>query len=247
MVLHFTPPSSGTSNRIKISDIELPLVKNIFLKLIYHRARRYQLHREAISSLYTYGYGLHRSLLLELGQQFKRRFLLEDKEDIFFLYYDEVREVVAGNQPELDLKELVKQRQGQIDKYKEIIPPDTIFGDQAPALETQQDSSGLKGVPTSRGLFTGSVRVMSGLQDMTKIKSGDILVVPYSDVGWTPLFAKAGAIIAESGGILSHCSIVAREYGIPAVVSVSGACQLADGTQVTVDGHSGKITVHESE
>jgi pyruvate,water dikinase len=85
---------------------------------------------------------------------------------------------------------------------------------------------------------------MSGLQDINKIQPGDVLVVPYSDVGWTPLFAKAGAIVAESGGILSHCSIVAREYGIPAVVSVPSACQLADDTLVTVDGHTGKITVH---
>jgi phosphohistidine swiveling domain-containing protein len=74
-----------------------------------------------------------------------------------------------------------------------------------------------------------------------------VLVIPYSDVGWTPLFTKASAVIAESGGILSHSSIIAREYGIPAVVSVAGACQLADGTLVTVDGYRGKIIVHEPD
>ena len=83
------------------------------------------------------------------------------------------------------------------------------------------------------------------LQDMGKVQEGDVLVIPYSDVGWTPLFTKAGAVIAESGGILSHSSIVAREYGIPAVVSVPGATQLPDGTQVTVDGYLGEIIVHE--
>jgi pyruvate,water dikinase len=80
---------------------------------------------------------------------------------------------------------------------------------------------------------------------MGRVQEGDVLVIPYSDVGWTPLFTKAGAVVAESGGILSHSSIIAREYGIPAVVSVPGACQLADDTPVTVDGHNGKITVHE--
>ena len=70
-------------------------------------------------------------------------------------------------------------------------------------------------------------------------------MIPYADVGWTPLFARAGAVIAESGGMLSHSSIVAREYQIPAVVSVPHACHLADGTTVSVDGYRGTITVHE--
>jgi pyruvate,water dikinase len=81
---------------------------------------------------------------------------------------------------------------------------------------------------------------------MGKVQAGDVLVIPYSDVGWTPLFTKAGAVVAESGGILSHSSIIAREYGIPAVVSVPGACQLADDTLITVDGYRGEIIVHES-
>jgi len=78
------------------------------------------------------------------------------------------------------------------------------------------------------------------------LEQGDVLVIPYSDVGWTPLFTRAGAVVAESGGLLSHSSIVAREYGIPAVVSVQGACQLKDGTLVTVDGYRGEITVREA-
>jgi pyruvate,water dikinase len=80
---------------------------------------------------------------------------------------------------------------------------------------------------------------------MGKVREGDVLVIPYSDVGWTPLFTKAGAVVAQSGGMLSHSSIIAREYGIPAVVSVPGACQLADDTLVTVNGHNGRILVHE--
>jgi pyruvate,water dikinase len=90
------------------------------------------------------------------------------------------------------------------------------------------------------------VKVLQSTEDFGKLDSGDVLVIPYSDVGWTPLFAKAGAVVSESGGILSHSSIIAREYKIPAVVSVTGACRLADNTVVTVDGYSGKIILHES-
>ena len=104
----------------------------------------------------------------------------------------------------------------------------------------------MKGTPTSRGVYTGPVRVVYGLQDFNKVNDGDVIVIPYSDVGWTPLFSKAGAIIAESGGILSHSSIIAREYNIPAVVSVANACNLEDGTIVIVDGYLGDIFIHKS-
>ena len=102
----------------------------------------------------------------------------------------------------------------------------------------------LKGVPTSRGTYSGPVTVVQGIQDFGKVDQGDVLVIPYSDVGWAPLFTRAGAVVAESGGMLSHSSIVAREYGIPAVVSVPGACRLADRVRVTVDGYRGLVRVH---
>ena len=70
-----------------------------------------------------------------------------------------------------------------------------------------------------------------------------MIAIPFSDVGWTPLFARAGAVVAEAGGMLSHSSIVAREYRIPCVVSVAGALQLPDGATVTVDGYAGTVVV----
>ena len=87
--------------------------------------------------------------------------------------------------------------------------------------------------------------MIRGIHEFGKMREGDVLVIPYSDAGWTPLFSKAGAVIAESGGILSHSSIVAREYNIPAVVSVAGACNLTDDVVVTIDGYSGEVLIHE--
>ena len=87
--------------------------------------------------------------------------------------------------------------------------------------------------------------MIRGIHEFGKMREGDVLVIPYSDAGWTPLFSKAGAVIAESGGILSHSSIVAREYNIPAVVSVTGACNLTDDVVVTIDGYSGEVLIHE--
>ena len=74
-----------------------------------------------------------------------------------------------------------------------------------------------------------------------------MLAVPYTDVGWTPLFARAGAVVSESGGMLSHSSIIAREYNIPAVLSVQGVTRLKDGTMVTVDGYRGEVILDNQE
>jgi pyruvate,water dikinase len=88
--------------------------------------------------------------------------------------------------------------------------------------------------------------VILSVADFSKMEQGDVLVIPFSDVSWTPLFTRAGAVIAESGGVLSHSSIVAREYNLPCVVSVSQACNLPDHTLVTVDGYKGEVKIHGS-
>jgi pyruvate,water dikinase len=120
--------------------------------------------------------------------------------------------------------------------------PELIFGDQQPPIQTEHTQD-YQGIPTSLGVYTGEARVLMGLFEFDKLKQGDILIIPYSDVGWTPLFSKAKAVISESGGMLSHSSIIAREYHIPAVVSVKGACNIKDGTILTVNGFTGKIEI----
>jgi pyruvate,water dikinase len=84
------------------------------------------------------------------------------------------------------------------------------------------------------------------ISEFSKVQPGDVIAIPYSDVGWTPLFARAGAVVAAAGGMLSHSSIVAREYRIPCVVSVTGAMRMPDGATVTVDGYAGTVVVEEN-
>ena len=244
MVVDYAPPAGSSHKRIQFEDLQIPVIQRPVLSALHTRARRFHWYREAVSSLYTYGYGLFRDLFLALGHHLMERGLIDQVEDIFYLYMDEVREAVEGRLPTRDCPKLVKARRDELDRMRSVIPPDTIFGREAPSLVPDEGRE-LKGTPTSRGVYTGPVRVLQGIQDMGRVQEGDVLVIPYSDVGWTPLFTRAGAVVAESGGILSHSSIIAREYGIPAVVSVPGACQLADDTLVTVNGHNGRITLHE--
>ena len=245
MITNYTPLEGNAAQRVQLEDLRLSALRRPLFKSIYHRARRFRWYREAVSSLYTFGYGLFRDYFLALGDHFVRRGIIAQRGDIFYLYVDEVREIIEIGHLAHDCQALVRERKNAIDRVRDITPPDIIYGDQAPPLDPNP-GKGLKGIPTSRGHYTGPARILQGIQDLSKLQEGDVLVIPYSDVGWTPLFTKAGAVIAESGGILSHSSIIAREYGIPAVVSVPGACQIPDDTLVTVNGYRGDIIVHEA-
>jgi pyruvate,water dikinase len=138
----------------------------------------------------------------------------------------------------------VALRKREMDDLRDIDPPSVIYGEEAPPL-TKRRLTGLRGMPTSKGYYRGRARVVRSPSEFSRVQKGDVIVIPYSDVAWTPLFSKAGAVVAESGGMLSHSSIVAREYGIPAVVSVEGAMRIPDGVEVSVDGHLGLISLSQ--
>ncbi len=245
MIADYAPTQTRTGQKKKLDQLELPVHRRLLIGPAYRRAWRYRWYREAVSSLYTFGYGLFRDHFLALGDHFVRRGAIASRDDIFYLYYDEVGEIVESGPGGFQYQTTIEDRKHEMEEVRDVQPPSVIYGEQEPAVLPPSGDS-LSGVPTSRGQHTGRAKVLQGLEDFGKLEVGDVLVIPYSDVGWTPLFAKAGAVVAESGGILSHSSIVAREYGIPAVVSVSGACLLADNTLVTVDGYRGEIILHES-
>jgi pyruvate,water dikinase len=243
MIVNYTPPEDGSGNSMRLEDLDIPWLQRPLTRWIYRRARRFTAYREAVGSLYTFGYGLFRIHLLALGDRFLKRDILASKEDIFYLSFEEVRSIVAGD-GEAHCQGRIAERKEDMEACRHVTLPTVIYGDDVPPLAYQTDNT-LQGTPTSRGQYTGPVTVVQGIRDFDRVANGDVLVIPYSDVGWTPLFARAGAVVAESGGLLSHSSIVAREYGIPATVSVPGACQLKDNTIVTVDGYRGDVIIHE--
>jgi pyruvate,water dikinase len=237
--------SLDSSNLMNYESLDIPLIRRPLLRLLLSRAREYRLLREEVSSLYTYGYGLFRNYFIELGRRLVERGSLDKVEDIFYLYYEEVRGLFDGSfDGNSDPKLLVDKRRREMEESRDINLPTNIFGENPPPIHRDKIEE-LRGVPTSRGYYTGPARLIHGTGDFGRLREGDVIVIPYSDIGWTPLFARAGAVIAESGGILSHSSIVAREYGIPAVVSVDGAMQLKDGQVVSVDGFTGAVTLHD--
>ncbi len=242
MIQHHQPQQERGAG-MAFSDLALKPWTRLFLTPLYRMARRFQYLREAVGSTYTFGYGLFREAFLTLGEKFQQRHLLDTPEEIFFLKWEEIRELCPSDQA-AGWRDKIKKRKQELEQYREITPPGIIYGDEAPPV-TEKNQRVLLGTPTSRGCYTGPVRVARGIDDLERVQAGDVLVIPYSDVGWTPLFSRAGAVVAESGGILSHSSIIAREYGIPAVVAVPGACGLADNTWVTVDGYRGEVILNQ--
>jgi pyruvate,water dikinase len=239
------PQAENQSTRkICFEDLRVSGLRRVLLQPLYNKARTCLLYREEISFLYTYGYGLFRLYFRALASRFVQRGWLADGDDIYYLSLPEIRAIVQKESMEDNYAAALAIRKREIEEYQDIRLPSIIYGDQPPPLVNHLGNK-LKGTPTSRGYYRGPVKVVKGIRDFPKVEPGSVLVIPYSDVGWTPLFTKAGALIAESGGILSHSSIIAREYNIPAVVSVAGACQIKDNTLVSVDGYLGEILIHE--
>ncbi len=220
----------------------VPPIWRLPARRLHRRTRRLIGLREHVSSLYTHGYGLFRPYFLELGCRLVAADRLDDADDVMYLTDPELR--VAFANPEIDQRGRVQSRKAEIETAELLDMPETIIGDDFIPVRRQLDSTGtLTGVPTARGRYRGTVRLVNAIDDFDRVAAGDVVAIPFSDVGWTPLFARAGAVVAEAGGMLSHSSIVAREYGIPCVVSVRGALQIPDGATVVVDGYEGTVRI----
>lgn len=226
------------------SDLDLSRIQRWRLTPSYRRALRFQSLREQIGTAYTLGYGLFRPAFLELGERLANQGILHERQDVMYLEWDEIRQAVLDPLSARGYQDLVEERKKELQESENIQPPTTIYGEN-PVIPAPESTHLLTGTPTSRGLYTGPAAIVHGLEDMHLVEAGDVLVVPYSDVSWTPLFGKAGAVVAEAGGILSHSSIIARELGIPAVVAVPGATRIPPGTTLSVDGNNGQVILRD--
>ncbi len=219
----------------------------LWIQPIYRRARSFRLKREQISSMYTSSYGWFRVYFMALSHRLIQHGLLQQPDDIFYLKWQEVRSLMLKPEQAPEMRILVQSRRAEIENSRVIVLPEIIYGDTPPPLSLMRpDAQKLTGIPTSPGYFQGPLKVVNSTAEFGKVQPGDVIVIPYSDVAWTPLFARAGAVVAEAGGILSHSSIVAREYGIPCVVSVNGACNLPENAQAIVDGYLGAVQIVNS-
>ena len=203
-----------------------------------------------------------RMVLLEIGRRFAEAGVIDDSGGIFYLDGDEIRDVfragIFG-----DYNNIVVDRRNEMVRWARVKPPESIgtkanrpalpsamtramgrfFGSSRPAPDPERPDV-LYGIAGSSGKSTGVARVIIHLGDAGRLQRGDILVTQTTNPPWTPLFATAGGIVTDTGGPLSHCAIVAREYGLPAVVGTgTGTDFIKDGQMVEVDGDTGEVRV----
>ena len=223
-----------------------PLSRLVFDRLLASVAAAIDL-RESVSLLISeYSYQMRR-IFLAVAQQFVVQGDLADREDLFYLTYDEMKALAAGHLQREDAQARIAARRTEIEADALISPPSVISGDPHLACRVAQSvpeaASDLSGIAASSGTVHGRARIVNDpVEAPAALSREDILIVPYSDVGWTPLFSTIGGIVAETGGQLSHAAIVAREYGLPAVVGVKDATRLIqDGQRVFVDGNRGRV------
>jgi len=182
-----------------------------------------------------------RELLKPVGRDLVARGRLSDEDDIFFLTLPEARRAAGGE----DMRELVAARRATYDReHARRRIPRLLLSDGTDAEAALVSvGEGLRGSPASPGVVSGTARVIRSPAG-ARLEPGEILVAPSTDPGWTPLFLTAGALVMEMGGMMSHGAVVAREYGIPAVVGVAGATeQITTGQRVTVDGSAGTVVL----
>lgn len=191
-----------------------------------------------------------RYTFLALESQWLKSNLVTKKGDIFFLKLDEIRAVINNSNSEIDLLKLIEIRKLQWQESQEIDHvPYLIYGNPPVANLLSISASlspdrRLTGIGASAGIIEGRIKVLRSIKEAQNIDKNTILVVPYTDSGWSPILAQAGGLIAEVGGRLSHGAIIAREFGIPAVMDIHVATQILKNDQlVRLDGQKGVVEI----
>jgi pyruvate,water dikinase len=221
------------------------------------------LHEEHNYYIDQQGETAMRLFLVAIGRRLAEKGRLADPEDVFMLTKAELSALLAAPDTAESPMTLIDRRRDEMRRARAMTPPPFI-GPRPPSAPPLPDSpllrglgrfftpppqqaeasNQIKGAPASTGLATGRARVARTLSEATALQPGEILIAVTTMPAWTPLFGIAAAVVAETGGPLSHCAVVAREYGIPAVVGAHGATSaIRTGQMVAVDGGRGLVTL----
>lgn len=235
-------PSSQTAQQSV--EQRLGPVRRAIFRLVLRRAQA-QVRRRDNSRHFMAKLELpRRQLFMALGRCWAKQNRLAAAEDIFFLTHDEI-EAALRREAAADLQQKTAARRAAYEFWCDFEPPEALNAAGQPLPPPSQAAGeALTGIPASSGVARGPVRIIHRPEEAERLKPGDILVTLATDPGWTPVFPLVGGLVLVYGGQLSHGAIVAREYGVPAVVSVAEAMtRLQEGMMVTVDGSNGRVTI----
>jgi pyruvate,water dikinase len=189
-------------------------------------------------------YFVYKQALLKEAERLVQARVLREKEDIFWLTFQELQDVVRTRQVD---DQLIRQRKDAFKLYDALTPPRVLTSDgEVIAGQYRRDdlpAGALVGLPVSAGTIEGRARIILDLAE-ADLEAGDILVTAYTDPSWTPLFVAIAGLVTEVGGLMTHGAVIAREYGLPAVVGVEHATRLIrDGQRIRVHGTDGYVEI----
>ncbi|WP_045521230.1 phosphoenolpyruvate synthase [Neobacillus niacini] len=203
-------------------------------------------------------YFVYKHALLKEAEQLVQASVIYEKEDIYYLTFEELHEVVRTNkldypgclveqQAELATRQIISKRKDEYKLYEKLTPPRVITSDgEIIAGKYKRENlpdEAIVGLPVSSGVIEGRARVILNMED-ADLEDGDILVTSFTDPSWTPLFVSIKGLVTEVGGLMTHGAVIAREYGLPAVVGVENATNLIkDGQRIRVHGTEGYIEI----
>ena len=242
----FQPRHQQTTTEVVTTPV-LGRWRRFVFRHLLRLARRYMPLREDQRFAWQRTLAAQRRLFLLIGRALAERGVLASPDDIFFATMEEVQLAVQGDGC-FSREKLLARRAAWVALQQEATYPRFLRGD-APLTEDSAAAPAplagqLRGRGVSPGLAQGPARLVAGPWEFARVQAGDVLVAATADPGWTPLFGRLAGLVLETGGLLSHAAVVAREYGLPAVMGVPEATrQLQDGQIVQVDGTAGLVTV----
>jgi rifampicin phosphotransferase len=189
-------------------------------------------------------YFVYKQALMKEAERLVKANVIHEKEDIYYLTFEELREVVRTNK--LDYA-IISKGQDEHKLYEKLTPPRVITSDgEIVTGEYKRENlpaGAIAGLPVSSGVIEGRARVILSMED-ANLEDGDILVTTFTDPSWTPLFVSIKGLVTEVGGLMTHGAVIAREYGLPAVVGVENATKLIkDGNRIRVHGTDGYVEI----
>jgi rifampicin phosphotransferase len=213
-------------------------------KRMIDRVRTFAGYREYPKYGMVSRYFVYKQALMEEAERLVRAHVLREKEDIFYLRIQELHDVVRANQMD---DHLIRQRKEAFHSYEALRPPRVLTSDGEAIAGTYRRNDlpdgALAGLAVSAGTVEGRARVILDIAEAV-LEAGDILVTAYTDPSWTPLFVAIKALVTEVGGLMTHGAVIAREYGLPAVVGVEHATRLiTDGQRIRVHGTDGYVEI----